>query len=55
MDAAGALSLLGKNSRWHVRTYLFYNLGVMLMLPIMMMVPVFMGETRDVTSADAYD
>ena len=44
MDATQALSLLGENSRWHVRTYLFYSLGVMLIFPLMIMSPVFIGE-----------
>ena len=43
MDETQALALLGDNSRWHVRTYLFYTLGVMLMSPLMMMSPVFIG------------
>ena len=44
MDASTALSLLGENSRWHVRTYLFYSLGMMLALPLMIMSPVFIGK-----------
>ena len=44
MDATQALSLLGENSRWHVRTYLFYSLGVMLASPLFIMSPVFIGK-----------
>ena len=44
MDATQALLLLGENSRWHVRTYLFYSLGVMLASPLFIMSPVFIGK-----------
>ena len=44
MEAEEALKMLGKNSHWHVRNYMFYNLGVMFLFPIMYMTPVFIGK-----------